>query len=229
LVLDEDGYVKVTDFGIAREYREENLQDVQGTPSYMAPEVLNAQNHGYESDYYALGVVCHEMVFNRLPHDAETRQKLKEQILAKKIRLAAADMPGGWNPAAADFLNQCLQRQPRKRLGQGGGEEIYDHAWFAGFDWDQLKAKKMKAPYIPGGFDNFDKPTINRVTPLTAKEQHQLRPYQEKLDDPIFQARFASYHFERPADEQVPEIKPIATPTPAPKAPIEPQPESIFA
>lgn len=87
----------------------------------------------------------------------------------------------------------------------------------------------MKAPYIPSSFDNFDKVGINRVTPLTAKEQYQLRRYLEKLDDPLFQARFASYHFERQFEDQVPEIKPVATPKPAVKAEIEPKAENIFA
>ena len=40
LVLDEDGYLRITDFGIAREWRAENYQDTSGTPGYMAPEVM---------------------------------------------------------------------------------------------------------------------------------------------------------------------------------------------
>jgi serine/threonine protein kinase len=40
LVLDEDGYLRITDFGIAREWRPENSQDTSGTPGYMAPEVM---------------------------------------------------------------------------------------------------------------------------------------------------------------------------------------------
>jgi serine/threonine protein kinase len=50
LVLDEEGYLRITDFGIAREWRAENSQDTSGTPGYMgmcifllifiAPEVM---------------------------------------------------------------------------------------------------------------------------------------------------------------------------------------------
>ena len=105
LVLDEDGYVKVTDFGVAREYREENFGDVQGTPGYMAPEVLNATNHGCDSDYYAVGVICYELIFNRLPYEGGTRKELKEQILAKKMRIQASELPVGWDAGVADFLN----------------------------------------------------------------------------------------------------------------------------
>ena len=40
LVFDSDGYLRTTDFGIARVLRPENHQDTSGTPGYMAPEVM---------------------------------------------------------------------------------------------------------------------------------------------------------------------------------------------
>jgi len=40
LVIENDGYIRITDFGIARVWREENAQDTSGTPGYMAPEVM---------------------------------------------------------------------------------------------------------------------------------------------------------------------------------------------
>jgi serine/threonine protein kinase len=47
LVLGEDGYLKLTDFGIARVLRVDNSDDTSGTPGYMAPEVLYHENHSY--------------------------------------------------------------------------------------------------------------------------------------------------------------------------------------
>ena len=35
LVLDDEGYVRITDFGIARVWRPDNAQDTSGTPGYM--------------------------------------------------------------------------------------------------------------------------------------------------------------------------------------------------
>jgi serine/threonine protein kinase len=40
IVLDEDGYLRVTDFGIARVWRPENAQDTSGTPGYMGKVLL---------------------------------------------------------------------------------------------------------------------------------------------------------------------------------------------
>jgi serine/threonine kinase 32 len=39
-LIDHLGYLRITDFGIAREWRPENNQDTSGTPGYMAPEVM---------------------------------------------------------------------------------------------------------------------------------------------------------------------------------------------
>ena len=73
------GYVRVTDFGIARVWRPNNAEDTSGTPGYMgklkfianlnccvAPEVMCRQNHGVSVDYFAVGVMAFECMFGRV-------------------------------------------------------------------------------------------------------------------------------------------------------------------
>lgn len=60
LVFDSDGYLRLTDFGIARIWNPENAKDTSGTPGYMAPEVMCRQNHGVAVDYFAIGVIGFE-------------------------------------------------------------------------------------------------------------------------------------------------------------------------
>jgi serine/threonine protein kinase len=40
ILLDQDGYIKITDFGISRNIENSNKWHTSGTPSYMAPEVM---------------------------------------------------------------------------------------------------------------------------------------------------------------------------------------------
>ena len=49
------------------------------------------------------------------------------------------------------LIRNLLQKNPAKRLGSlnGGVQDIKDHPWFTGFDWDSLNARTMKAPYQP--------------------------------------------------------------------------------
>ena len=80
LVLDDVGYLRITDFGIARAHRPENAEDTSGTPGYMAPEVMNRQNHSYLADYFAVGVIAFECMMGYRPYVGRTRQEIKDNI-----------------------------------------------------------------------------------------------------------------------------------------------------
>ena len=58
--------MRITDFGIARVWREENAQDTSGTLGYMAPEVMCRQNHTTSVDFFAVGVMAFECMFGRV-------------------------------------------------------------------------------------------------------------------------------------------------------------------
>ena len=66
LVFDEHGYLRVTDFGIARIWNPDNSKETSGTPGYMAPEVMCRQNHGVAVDYFALGIIAYECMMGRV-------------------------------------------------------------------------------------------------------------------------------------------------------------------
>ena len=66
LVLEDNGYVRITDFGIAKIFNKENSQETSGTPGYMSPEVMCGQNHTYLVDYFALGVMGYEFMYGRV-------------------------------------------------------------------------------------------------------------------------------------------------------------------
>jgi len=74
ILLDGEGRVKVTDFGIARIVRQDGPRDtltashvVVGTPEYMAPEALAGAPPDPRMDVYAVGALLHEMVTGRPP------------------------------------------------------------------------------------------------------------------------------------------------------------------
>lgn len=60
------GYLRLTDFGIAKVYQKENSSETSGTPGYMAPEVMCAKNHTIAVDYFALGVMAYEFMNGRV-------------------------------------------------------------------------------------------------------------------------------------------------------------------
>ena len=82
LLLDENGYVRITDMGISRVWTPDNAQDTSGTPGYMAPEVMTRQNHGISVDYFALGVVTYEFMFGKRPYLGKSRKEIRDAIIA---------------------------------------------------------------------------------------------------------------------------------------------------
>jgi len=106
LVLEEDGYLRITDFGIARVWREDNSADTSGTPGYMAPEVMCRQKHTVSVDYFAVGVMAYECMFGRRPYVGKSRKEIRDHILQKQVQIRKHDIPSGWTTAAADFINR---------------------------------------------------------------------------------------------------------------------------
>ena len=156
LVLDYKGYLKVTDFGIAKKQIKNNVSETSGTPGYMAPEVMSFQSHTFVVDYYAMGVICYEFMMGVRPYVGDSRNEIKEKILSRQIMIKNHEIPSGWSKEAADFINNLIQRKPSSRLGYKGINQIKQHKWFHNFNWKDLYNMKIEAPFIPSDEDNFD-------------------------------------------------------------------------
>ena len=74
LVLDDKGYVRVTDFGIAKYNTADNSSETSGTPGYMSPEVMNAENHSFTADFFAIGVIGYEFLMGFRPYNGKNRK-----------------------------------------------------------------------------------------------------------------------------------------------------------
>lgn len=156
LVMDEQGYIRLTDFGIARIARPENSQDTSGTPGYMAPEVICRQNHGLIADLFALGVIVYELMLRRRPYVGRNRKEIRDLILAKQVQIRSQDLPSHWSSEAANFCNRLIQRKPANRLGFNGIQEVKAHPWLQHVDWTSIANKTFPSPYIPQASENFD-------------------------------------------------------------------------
>jgi serine/threonine protein kinase/tetratricopeptide (TPR) repeat protein len=83
IMLTPDGRVKVLDFGVARRFSLGNANEatltvatlsgaMEGTPAYMAPEVLMQKPYDGRADLFSMGLVCYEMLGGKQPFETDS-------------------------------------------------------------------------------------------------------------------------------------------------------------
>jgi len=154
LVLDSDGYLRITDFGLSK-FIDGNTFTMCGTPDYLAPEIITGQGHGLAVDWWALGVLIFELVASSAPFFDEDMNGTFRLIMACDFQF-----PKVFSPECKDIIGRLLQIRPTKRLGviKGGSELIKKQPWFNGFKWEKLTKKALEAPMKPNvtSFDDIN-------------------------------------------------------------------------
>ena len=192
LVLDKNGNVRLTDFGIAKYQHANNSKDTSGTPGYMSPEVLCGLDHTKTVDFFALGVIGYEFMKGVRPYVGNGRKEIKEKIMSRQAMIKTQDIPKGWTNTAVDCINRLIMRKPAKRLGNKGAEEVKKHLWFRDFKWKELYMGNLLAPFIPKNEDNFDYNYCNLTDKIGLKTQER---YQEIIKKDNYLTLFEDYFY----------------------------------
>lgn len=153
LVFDVNGYLHLTDFGIARTGNMDNTNTSSGTPGYMSPEAICMQNQSTVSDYFSLGVILFEATNSTRPYLGSNKKEIRNSILQKQVKMPAN---GKWSKELRHFIDRLIQRKAQKRLGFNGIEEIKNHPWLEDIEWEKLLSKSLKSPFKISPGNNFD-------------------------------------------------------------------------
>ena len=137
ILLDEEGYLKLIDFGLAKILKEdEETVTFCGTPEYLAPEMVSQKGHDRAVDWWALGVLTYEMMVGVTPFYNWNRNVMLSKIKAsrvvfpdaKKFKIEISDL-------AKDFICKLLDKKKGSRMGTKGDlKDLLDHPWFEGID-----------------------------------------------------------------------------------------------
>lgn len=154
ILLDADGHIVITDFGLSKELIEGRLEKAYsfcGTIEYMAPEVVKASvGHDIAVDWWSVGVLTYELLTGSSPFTFEGNSNLQPEI-SKRILKTEPPIPSHLDPDVADLITKLLIKDPRKRLNgnRRDADQIKAHPFFASIDWEDLAAKRVPAPFRP--------------------------------------------------------------------------------
>lgn len=174
LMVDKDGFVKIVDFGFAKEVQDKTYT-LCGTPEYLAPEIVVGKGHNKAVDYWALGVLIYEMLCGYSPF--ADREKNRQMQICKNIMRGQYSYPSHMqDEPAKDLIKRLLEPDPTKRFGclKNGAMDIKRHEWFKKIDWISLESKDV--PDIPW------KPTITSEVDTSnfddyRDENEQVEPF----------------------------------------------------
>ncbi|MCH8325292.1 MAG: protein kinase [Bacteroidetes bacterium] len=118
IILNNEGVVKIMDFGISKSLTEGRALTKTGTKIgtllYMSPEQVKAKEPSNQSDIYSLGITFFEMLVGRTPFDTGTDYEIMEAHLKKnpaKVSSLIASVP----PAVDTIIAKAVQKSLSKR------------------------------------------------------------------------------------------------------------------
>jgi serine/threonine-protein kinase len=174
VMLDENGIVKLTDFGIAKLFGSSDVTvagSVIGTADFMPPEQAEGSPVSARSDLYALGALIYAMITGRSPHAAKTVPEVLYNVRYGKptaLDLIEPGTPIELSELVSHLLKKDMAERPptalvvgnrlqslrhglqrrQSSLSQGGGEQIEQAAEFNSIDLslDDANSTRILAP-----------------------------------------------------------------------------------
>ncbi|CAH9129311.1 unnamed protein product [Cuscuta epithymum] len=167
LLLDEDGNLKISDFGLsalAESKRQDGLlHTVCGTPAYVAPEVINRKGYdGGKADIWSCGVILFVMLTGYLPFNDPNLMELY-----RKIGKAEFKCPNWVPPEVRKLLSRMLDPNPTTRISMA---KIKDSLWFkSGTSSKCTENKNIISPMeVIGTLEDKNEMSSSRLSNLNA-------------------------------------------------------------
>ncbi|KAL5611779.1 hypothetical protein BROUX41_000646 [Berkeleyomyces rouxiae] len=186
VLLDADGHVHLTDFNVATYVVPGRLiASRSGTLAYLGPEVYAGKGYDVRADWWSLGVVFYECIYNKRPFEGNSEQTLSQAIQAGRPRFPITQPPVSIPCMYA--MMAALDVNPDTRLGSTW-ESFTQNEFFQAIDFDGLEKKFLEPIFVPSSEKtNFDatydlEELLLEEAPLEARARRQ-KPRERLKDD----------------------------------------------
>jgi len=185
IVMDKYKYFNIIDFSFSIEYSEKNNKEKYLNTYYNVtpPEMMQFKKYDYNSDYYRLGSIIYYLIFKTYPYIVELKNNITNIIVNyEEVK--------NYSKNCIDFLNKLIISDPKKRIGFKDINELKNHSWLYGFDWNNLEKKKLVSPFklIKNEFEQ------SLCIPIPIAEQYFIR-YKSNLKLNLYKILINQFDF----------------------------------
>ncbi|XP_069108405.1 myosin light chain kinase, smooth muscle-like isoform X3 [Argopecten irradians] len=122
----DSNLIKIIDFGLAQFHKPgESLRAISGTPEFIAPEVVNYDEIGFQTDIWSIGVICYVLLSGLSPFMGDTDAETLSNVTAGEFDFddeAFEDI----SIHARDFIEKALKL---KRTNRPSAKDCLNHKW----------------------------------------------------------------------------------------------------
>jgi serine/threonine-protein kinase len=191
ILINDDGRLKLTDFGIARIDSSTLTQvgEIMGSPGYMSPEQFLGTDIDARSDLYSVGVIAYELLTNRRPFTGNNAEVMRQALSERPVN------PSEYNPKISVQLDWSTQKVlAKKQSDRFQSAREFSDAFVKGIEASIRQSERAAAPA-----EVAYEPT-QRIDPNLVQAARMLAGLQQPIADAPTQ----------------PNIPSVAAPAPAP-------------
>ena len=186
VMLDVEGHAHLVDFGLCKRVEKRVRRwSTGGSVEYLSPEVFESGKYDASVDWWSLGVVLWEMLSGGVPTNG---------VLEK---------PWYMSMGAFNVCYRLMERDVKRRLGACGSEEVKRHPFFGSVDWEAMRERRVKPPFVvQSGCDEVSD-SLNEVN-------NSLNELTASLNENENEVTFPNYSFPSPVSSQTHQfIRPV--------------------
>nr|XP_019586979.1 PREDICTED: uncharacterized serine/threonine-protein kinase SgK494 isoform X5 [Rhinolophus sinicus] len=144
ILLDEQGHLKLTDFGLSRHLPQgARAYTICGTLQYMAPEVLSGGPYNHAADWWSLGILLFSLATGKFPVAAER----DHVAMLASVTHCDPEIPASLNQGLSLLLHELLCQNPLQRLRHLHHFQV--HPFFRGVALDPELLRKQPMNFVP--------------------------------------------------------------------------------
>ncbi|EUC45059.1 hypothetical protein COCMIDRAFT_96658 [Bipolaris oryzae ATCC 44560] len=228
VLLDSEGHVHLADFNVASDFvPHKPLTSKSGTLAYLAPEVYEGKGYSCEVDWWSLGVLFYECIYNKRPFEASSHDSLAAKILKGEPTYPVTSPPVSMPCLHA--ISSLLEKDRSRRIGAIGFDSFTDNPFFRPIDFYALERKEIEPIFIPSSDKtNFDatydlEELLLEEAPLEARARRQ-KPREALKEDAteqeiradelhrMIETLFEPFNYTTAGDQRTPAAVAVADP-----------------